>query len=173
VPSDVKKSFKEVANLARLRSPTSPDPNADGGHHRFRYALYPHSGDWKRALTERRGYEYNYKLLAMQVQPHNGALPLRYSDVTVKPETVVLTAIRKEKDADGLICRVCEWAGKGGDVQVRVPPGARSATVTDLMEKPGTQLEVSHAIVTAPINPFEILTVRVEYAPRPPAAESQ
>ena len=60
--------------LSLLRSPTDPDPNADRGHHHFSYSLYPHAGDWKQALTVRRGYEYNYKLQATPVGLHAGAV---------------------------------------------------------------------------------------------------
>ena len=62
-----------VLRLSLLRSPTWPDPEADRGHHHFTYALYPHGGDWKQALTVRHGYEYNYKLAAMQVEAHTGS----------------------------------------------------------------------------------------------------
>ena len=59
-----------LLRLTLLRSPVEPDPNADRGHHHFTYSLYPHGGDWKTALTVRHGYEYNYRLRAMQVEPH-------------------------------------------------------------------------------------------------------
>ena len=153
-----------VLRISLLRSPTSPDAEADRGHHHFSYALYPHGGDWKQALTVRRGYEYNYKLQAMQVESHTGTLPAKYSYVSVKPETVVLTALKKAEDDNGLIFRVYEWAGKSGDVQFHVPKGATGATVTNLMEKAeGDALRIDGDTVTAPIHPFEILTVKVNY----------
>ena len=153
-----------VLRISLLRSPTWPDPEADRGHHHFSYALYPHGGDWKQALTVRHGYEYNYKLEAMQVTAHTGSQPAKYSYVGVKPENVVLTALKKAEDGNGLIFRVYEWAGKSGDVEFHVPAGATSATVTNLMEKPeGPTLKLASDIVTAPIHPYEILTVRVDY----------
>jgi alpha-mannosidase len=153
-----------VLRLSLLRSPTWPDPDADRGHHHFTYALYPHGGDWKQALTVRHGYEYNYRLQAMQVQAHTGSLAAEYAYVTVKPENVVLTALKKAEDSNGLIFRVYEWAGKSGDVDIHVPKGATGATVTNLMEKQeGTALKLVDDTVTAPIHPFEILTVRVDY----------
>jgi len=153
-----------VLRISLLRSPTWPDPVADRGHHHFTYALYPHGGDWKEALTVRHGYEYNYKLEAMQVEAHTGSLPSTYSYVTVKPETVVLTALKKAEDDNGLIFRVYEWAGQSGDVTIHVPKGATTATVTNLMEKPeGVALKVMSDTVTTPIHPYEILTVRVDY----------
>ena len=153
-----------VLRISLLRSPTWPDPEADRGHHHFSYALYPHGGDWKQALTVRHGYEYNYKLSAMQVEAHTGSLPSKHSYVAVKPENVVLTALKKAEDNNGLIFRVYEWAGKSGDVDIQLPAGATSATVTNLMEKPeGTALKISDNTVAVPIHPYEILTVRVDY----------
>jgi len=153
-----------VLRLSLLRSPTWPDPDADRGHHHFSFALYPHAGDWKQALTVRHGYEYNYKLRAMQVEAHTGSMPAKYSYVSVKPENVVLTALKKAEDENGLIFRVYESAGKSSDVEFHVPKGATSATVTNLMEKSeGTELKVNGDTITAPIHPWEILTVRVNY----------
>lgn len=153
-----------VLRISLLRSPVWPDPEADRGHHHFTYALYPHSGTWEQALTVRHGYEYNYGLQAIQVQPHSGSLPASFAYITVKPENVVLTALKKAEDSNGLIFRVYEGAGKSGDVQFHVPPGATSATVTNLMETPqGSPLAISNDTVTAQIHPFEILTVRVDY----------
>ncbi|HEY1901890.1 MAG TPA: glycoside hydrolase family 38 C-terminal domain-containing protein [Terracidiphilus sp.] len=153
-----------MLRISLLRSPTSPDPDADRGHHHFTYALYPHGGDWKQALTVRHGYEYNYPLYATQVQAHTGSLPAQFAYVTVKPENVVLTALKKAEDSNGLIFRVYEWAGKSSDVEFHVPKGATGATLTNLMEKPeGETLKIVDDTVTAPIHPYEILTVRVDY----------
>ena len=153
-----------VLRISLLRSPTSPDPDADRGHQHFTYALYPHGGDWKQALAVRHGYEYNYRLQAMQVQAHSGSLPAQFAYVTVKPENVVLTALKKAEDSNALIFRVYEWAGKSGDVEIHVPKGATGATVTNLMEKPeGSALKLDGDTVTATIHPYEILTLRVDY----------
>jgi alpha-mannosidase len=153
-----------VLRLSLLRSATWPDPDADRGHHHFRYALYPHAGTWKQALTERQGYQYNYGLRAMQVESHIGTLSREHSFVSVAPENVVLTAIKKAEDSNSLIFRVFEWAGKQTEATFTVPPGATSATETNLMEKPvGVALLLSRNRVTVPIHPYEILTIRVDY----------
>jgi len=101
------------------------------------------------------------------VEAHSGSMPAEFAYVTVKPENVVLTALKKAEDSDALIFRVYEWAGKSGDVEFHVPKGATEATVTNLLEKPeGSALKVADGVVTAPIHPFEILTVRVDYPTR-------
>ncbi len=154
-----------LLRLTLLRSPIWPDPNADRGHHHFMYALYPHSGSWKTALTVRRGYEYNYKLQAVQVESHAGSLPLEHSFISLKNTNVVLTALKKAEDTDGLILRFYDWAGKDGSVQIDVPKGAESATLTNLMERPeGAPLPMTGSgQITVPVHPYEIVTVRVNY----------
>ena len=153
-----------VLRLTLLRSPKWPDAEADMGHHHFHYALYPHAGTWKEALTVRHGWEYNYPLTAMVTTAHPGSLPAQHSFASVEPENVVLTAVKKAEDAKGLIFRVYEWAGKESTVKIHVPPGATGATVTNLMETPeGGPLAVVGDVVKAPIHPYEILTIRVDY----------
>jgi alpha-mannosidase len=154
-----------VLRLTLLRSPTWPDPDADQGHHHFHCAIYPHAGTWKDALTVRHGWEYDYPLQAVVTTAHAGSLPAEHSFASVSPENVVLTAVKKAEDANGLIFRVYEWAGKETTAEFHVPPGATSATVTNLMEQPeGDPLKVEGDVVKAPIHPYEILTIRVDYA---------
>ena len=74
----------------------------------------------------------------------------------------------------GLVVRFYEWAGKGGNVTLTVPPGATSATVANLMEKPeGSPLSVAGDKVTVPVTPFQIQTVRLDYAPVKESASPQ
>jgi alpha-mannosidase len=153
-----------VLRLTLLRSPTWPDPEADRGHHHFHYALYPHAGTWQQAMTVRHGFEYNYPLTAVVTTAHPGELPASHSFVSVSPENVVLTAVKKAEDTNSLIFRVYEWEGKAATVEFHLPPGATGATVTNLQETPeGDALSVAGDTVKAPIKPFEILTVRVDY----------
>ena len=73
--NESKYGYDAVGNLLRLtllRSPKWPDPDADMGHHHFHYALYPHAGTWKDALTVRHGWEYNYPLTAVVTTAHPG-----------------------------------------------------------------------------------------------------
>jgi len=159
-----------VLRLSLLRSTTWPDPEADRGHHRFSYSLYPHSGDWKQALTMRRGYEFNYTLSAVQVEPHEGSLPAEHSFVGVAEGNVILTALKKTEDGDALLLRFYEWAGKNANVPITLPEGATAASLTDLMEKPtGETLPVANHQITVPVRPYEIVTVRVEFARRRPS----
>ena len=154
-----------VLRLSLLRSPEWPDPHADEGHHEFTYSLYPHSGTWRDAETVRRGYELNYKLLAVPSQKHQGTLTSEHSFVQVESDNVVLTAIKKSEDDDSLVLRFYEWAGRESDVKLQLPPGAQSASETDLMERSIADLAVHNDSVTVHTKPYEIKTLKVRFAP--------
>ena len=110
-------------------------------------------------------------MLAMPTEKHQGALPAEHAFVEVKPENVVLTAVKKAEDDDGLILRFYEWAGKETEVKIQLPPGAESAQDADFMERPIGALPLNASVVTVHTKPYEIKTVKVRFAlPRIPRA---
>jgi alpha-mannosidase len=157
-----------VLRLSLLRSPEWPDPHADEGHHVFTYSLYPHGGNWRDAKTVRRGYELNYKLIALPSQKHGGTLPAEHSFVRVEADNVVLTAIKKSEDDDSLVLRFYEWAGIEADVTLHLPAGAQEASETDLRERPIAHLDVHGDAVTVHTKPYEIKTLKVRFTPHAP-----
>jgi alpha-mannosidase len=152
-----------VLRLSLLRSPEWPDPHADEGHHQFTYSLYPHGGSWKEALTIRRGYELNYKLIPVAAGNHQGTLAPAHSFVQPQSDNVIVTALKKAEDDDALILRYYEWAGRDGEVKLQLPPGAQSAEETDLMERPIASIPVQNDSVTLRTKPYEIKTIKVQY----------
>jgi alpha-mannosidase len=153
-----------VLRLSLLRSAEWPDPHADEGEHEFTYAVYPHAGTWREAKTVRRGYELNYPLLSRQVEKHQGELKDEFSFVAAGADNVVVTAVKKAEDDAALIIRFYEWAGKAGDVQVRLPSGAESAAETDLTERTTGNLPLQGGNIAVPTKPYEIKTVHVRFA---------
>ncbi len=159
-----------VLRLSLLRSPEWPDPHADEGHHEFTYSLYPHGGGWKDALTVRRGYELNYKLLSLPFGNHQGSLAPEHSFLQVQPGNVIVTALKKAEDENSLVLRFYEWAGKESEVTIQLPPGAQSAAETDLMEKPIGSLSMHSGAVSVHTRAYEIKTIKVQFASLPRVA---
>ena len=165
--NDSKYGYDALGNTLRLtllRSPTWPDPDADRGKQIFRYAIYPHAGSWKQAETVHRGYELNDRMMGEQVFAHAGSLGAEHSWGSIENSNVVLSAVKKMEDGNGLVFRMYEWAGTAGDVKLHVPAGASYAVESNMMEKPeGGHLSLAGDVVTLPIKPYEILTLEVEY----------
>ena len=51
--------------------------------------------------------------------------------------------MKKAEDENALVVRFYEWAGKQARLTLQLPPGAESATETDLMEKPTGSLSLN------------------------------
>jgi alpha-mannosidase len=157
-----------VIRLSLLRSPNTPAPDgsfADQGFHEFTYALYPHSGNWKTGDTMRQGYELNYPLIPIEVQPHAGLWPKTRSFATVEPANVIVTALKKAEDSNDLIFRFYEFQGKSTKVILRLPEAAVSAAETNLLEKHEQALKLQqngHELIV-PTEPYEIKTIGVSF----------
>ena len=148
-----------VLRLSLLRAPEWPDPHADEGRHQFTYSLYPHGGDWRAAMTIRRGYELNAPLLAVTLAPHQGPLPEQQSLFAADADNVIVTAVKKDEDDAALTLRLYEWAGRKASVQLKLPAGFRVAAETNLMEAVERPVAAGAAVT---VGPFEIKTLRLE-----------
>ena len=85
--------------------------------------------------------------------------------MSVQPDNVVLTAMKKAEDSQSLILHAYEWAGRSSNLTLTVPPGPAGAILTNLLEQPqGSPLTITGNQLTASIHPFEILSLRVDYA---------
>jgi alpha-mannosidase len=156
-----------VIRLSLLRSPSMPAPDgriADQGFHEFTYALYPHAGDWKSGGTMRQGYELNYPLIPVEVQPHAGSWPTIRSFASVQQGNVIVTALKKAEDSDDLVFRFYEYEGKSTAVKMSLPEAAASATETDLMEKQERPIALQGRELTVPTGPYEIKTIAVSFS---------
>lgn len=121
--------------LSLLRSPKWPDPTADRGKHTIRYALYPHTGTWKEAMTVCRGHEFNNPLIAVVVDPKKGALPMRYSFVSISPSQQILSTIKKAEDSDEWIVQWYDAGGTDCRTALTFPRRLKSATTTNILEQ--------------------------------------
>jgi len=107
-----------IMRLSLLRAPTSPDPMADKGYHDFKYALYPHRGDFYHGQVVHRALEFNEPLRVIRTSPHRGQLPHVQSFLRVEPENVVLNVLKKSEDDSDWIVRIYETAGQSSNVTV-------------------------------------------------------
>lgn len=119
-------------NLTVLRSPIyahhapyEPSPEReytfiDQGIQSFTYALLPHAGSWEDAETVQRAAELNRPPVALMESFHPGVLKQKDSYVTVEPNSVVLSVIKRAEDNDDLILRCFETSGRSTDAVIEL-----------------------------------------------------
>ncbi len=141
--------------LTLLRSPTSPDPNADQGEHAFTYSLYPHLGDWRDGGVVQAAYALNRAPLVIEAPEGMGVAPEQagVEFFTATPTQAVIEAIKRpdgavaeetdETSEHTLIVRVYEAYGSRCQARVQAPAWLRVADVVecDLLERPLTSTD--------------------------------
>jgi len=168
--------------MTLLRGIPDLDPQADVGHHALEYALYPHSGDWRQALTVRAGLELNLPLLARQEMHRAGmmqqwarpdpyqSMPDEFSFLHVQPANIVMTALKVEHEHWGefapFVVRCYETAGVETEAVLSFAAPLRFAEETDHLERPLPQqtLQQEGERVTLTFRPHEIKTLRLSLA---------
>jgi len=151
--------------LSLLRSPTSPDPEADQGRHRFTYSLLPHRGGIEGGRVVEEGLALNMALEPTLADPHPGPLARAGSLVRVDRPGVVLDTLKQAEEGDELILRAYEAHGGRGPVRIEVGFPLSRAVRADLMEREIAPLalepmEAGTALSTV-LEPFEILTLKL------------
>ena len=136
----------------------------DQGENSIAYALYPHSSDFKEALTVRKAYELNYPLIHLIDPNHRGDLPKVHSFVSAQPENVILTVIKKAEDSDDVILRFYETSGKEAKAVIRLAETLKGARETDLMENETAEMPVQQRTIEVPISKHEIKTIKIVHA---------
>ena len=150
--------------LSLLRAPNWPDSVADRGHQEFRYAVYPHAGDWRAGLTERRGVEFNQPLLATREAVHAGVAGRSWSFAGVDADNVYITAVKRAEDTNAYVLRLVEWHGRPVRAVVTFGRPIARARLANLLEDPvsGVPLSRDRRSVTLTLRPWEIATLIVD-----------
>ncbi|MBN1349865.1 alpha-mannosidase [candidate division KSB1 bacterium] len=150
-----------VMRLSLLRSPTEPDPMCDRGYQDYKYALYPHAGDFMDGQVVRRGIEFNEPFVAQRVPARKGKLPKVFSFIQIEPENVVINALKNAEGNSDWILRIYEIAGKTGDVTVKFNRNLLAADEVNLLEETVGSVEQGKQSFDFRIQPNEIRTVKV------------
>jgi alpha-mannosidase len=151
-----------TVRLSLLRAPVWPDSLADRGRHEFRFALYPHAGDWRTAQVDRRAAEYNVPLIAGTEPAHPGPLGRSVRFASVDAPNVELAWVKRAEDSDALVLRLVEWHGRPADATVTLRGTVRGARRANLLEDPGEALPSTPTTVRVTLRPHEIATVIVD-----------
>jgi alpha-mannosidase len=146
-----------VIDLALLRSPLYPDPDADLGIHEFTYVLAPHSGDLVHSDVMAQAAALNRPpLLFPGVRTETRRVP-----ITVEGEGASIEALKKAEKEDALVVRVVETRGARSKVSLLCDGGIGRLVETDLMEwKNLGEVPCAGGKAELELAPFEIKTFK-------------
>jgi len=140
--------------ISLLRSPKSPDPEADMGRHEFAYALLPHAGGWREAGVVAEGLRFNVPLRWVESAPPQ-------SVASVDDPNLVLDTIKRAEDSDALVVRLYEAHGARGTARLHVGLPFSLATSANVLEDDGDTLQLDGRAILLPYRPHQLLTVKI------------
>lgn len=123
-----------------IRSSFDPDHAPEVCRHTIRYALVFHDSAAAPSELTRLGAAFNHPFLVFPAHLQSGDGPLSRSFARVETPGVVLTALKRAEEGDGLIVRLVEYDGADTEAVVVLDPvllpADAKASVVDLMERP-------------------------------------
>jgi len=128
-----------------FHDPRKPEPGVDyqytdQGEHVIRYRLVPHGGSWQDAGVVREAQSLNVPVFFRFENVQDGTIASYGSAVELKPDSLLLTVLKRAEDGDDLIVRFVETAGRETEARL--------------------DLHFAQAAWTGRVRPFEIKTLR-------------
>jgi alpha-mannosidase len=150
-----------VMRISLLRSPTTPDFEADQGEQRFTYSFLPHAGGWNET-TVAEAYALNDPLIVW-ANPAPAPMPATAVTALVSCDlpNLVIETIKQAEDGCGIIVRLYETQRKRGQTTLTAAFPVAQAWRTNLLEEDQHVLEVDGKQVKVPVKPYQIVTVRL------------
>ncbi len=150
-----------VMRLSLLRAPTFPDPEADLGHHSFRYAIYPHEGCFAEADTVREAYAFNMPPIAVARKAEEGCLPSELSLVCSDRDNVVIETVKKAESGQGFVVRLYDSGNRRTKARLTFGIPVRKAFLADMEENALSEIPVTNDTLSLSLHQFEIVTLLV------------
>jgi len=136
------------------------------GDHTFTFSLYSHQPGWKHGYRE--GVQSNNPLIAMQqkAKDEQAELPETKSFLSIAPENVIVTAVKKSEDGSDVIVRFYEMEGQSGRrAELRLDAPLSDARRTNLIEEDAGPLKHDPKSATLDARPYSIETVKLTPVP--------
>ena len=130
----------------------------------FRYSLRSHEGDWRKGDCARFGWANADSFIVDNVHGRkDGPLaPDTMSFCSVDKPNVMLTALKRAEDGDGIIIRLIETQGKKTTASVTLPQVAiKEAILTNLVEENKDRAIFTKHEIQVNLKAFGITTVRI------------
>jgi hypothetical protein len=155
--------------LSLLRSPAIPtylhepefytmtdwDGMRDSGEHDFAYAIRAYACPFADCSVVQDAEAYNIRPVFVDGTLDLPAMP------AVQSAVARLAAIKWAEAGDGLILRLVEYRGQGGEAEISLPFAVRQASKVNLLERQAERLEIQRDAVRCYLRPWEIATLKL------------
>lgn len=129
------------------------DGMRDNGRHEFRLALKIYAGRSAEIVTDAEAFAR--PLAITDGGAANAELPI------VKDGKAVITRVKPAYDGDGVIVRLIDENGDGGETTISLPDWVKSVALTDVAENEKSMVPLKGKTLALTLRPFEIKTLKL------------
>lgn len=161
-------AVEQTVRLTLLKGPNMPDPDADIGVHRFRYAIMLHQGERDLSQVVRAAERFNNPIMvhgpveiAMMEQR---ALGNEFSFASADTANVTIETVKLAEVGSAAILRIFEHSNRRGTARIQFGLPVTCVEETDLMERTVDQsYDINENSIELSFRPFEIKTLKVTF----------
>lgn len=152
-------------SMSLIKAGTSPNANADIGHHEFTYAIYPHAARWQDARTVEMAYNLNIApVVAVKCETEQEKVfgEHRKSFISCSQKNCFIEVLKQAEDKDGTILRVYENQNSRTNVRISLGIPFTEISECSLMEQTETKVQTDGNAFDIQLKPYEIKTFRIK-----------
>ncbi len=153
-----------LVGVTLLRSPISPDENADQGSHYFRLAIYPHRGAYP--LGEVQSWAESFQSQPILSRAHGDLLVDGSKWFRWQGAVAELTTIKRAESGESWVVRLVERENRRGRGQLHLPRSANRVVQTTLLEGidnagEWTERSIEDGSAAIDFMPFQVVTLLI------------
>jgi alpha-mannosidase len=155
----------DILSCDGVAGPAIPVPDAsEKKKYDFIYSLYPHKGSWQEAKSYKQGHEFNNTLIAIQTLNREKYRP-ENSFLKAEPDNIIVSAIKKAEEDDGIIVRLYEAIGQKTEATITLFKASQKVEVLNFLEEHDEEFDkkvmVKGSKIKMNVKPFEIVTIKI------------
>ncbi len=130
------------------------------GEHEYKYALYPHKGDWEEGKVLQMAYQHKVELKALQGVPKKGILPVTNSFFAIEPpDKIMLSALKQAEDKKGYVLRIWNISDDTQLAKVKTSLPITSAILVRLDETLLEKIPIKNGKISFDVGPHKLVSI--------------
>ncbi|GFP27725.1 mannosylglycerate hydrolase [Candidatus Hakubella thermalkaliphila] len=133
------------------------------GKHEFEYSILPYCRTWEEAQIWKQAIDFNTPLIGSRIEG-KGKLPQEFSFLSVEPDELVISAIKKAEEDNSLIVRLYNIVDRTVEGYIEMYKELKRVMETNLNEEPKKELPMElNSKVPLTVKGFEIKTIKLSF----------
>lgn len=148
-----------VLSADGISGPLIPTPGAlEIGEHTYKYSIYPYQGDWRDAGIYKSALKFEQSLLPVQI---NSSVNKNYESFSLKPDNLIISALKKAEDDDAIILRFFEAKGEKCRAVLKFPTQIKKVMLVNLLEIEENEIRIDDSTLELEVGAFEIVSLKL------------